>query len=160
MRWVAERVKVAIIAMQPSMILSRALISAKIPARLEPSGLLRLDGKRPDGVTIVLVWDATCPDTLPPPIWVAMAAGEIAAMVDARKCSKYSALPTTHFFVPLAIETPGAISPKSLKTLGKCLRRESGDSHAAANLLQRLPPATLISCSTAWKCYFHLGGGP
>ena len=49
-------------------------------------------------------------------------------------------LPLT-FFVPLAIETPGAIGPKSLlflKDLGNCLRRESGDSHAAAYLLQRV----------------------
>ena len=64
-----------------------------------------------------------------------MAAGEIAAMADTRKCSKYSALPTTHFFVPLAI------GPKSLKTLGKCLRRVSGDSHAATYLLQHLSVA-------------------
>ena len=34
-------------------ILYRALSSAKIPSRLEPSGLLRSDGKRPDGVTMV-----------------------------------------------------------------------------------------------------------
>ena len=43
-------------------------------------------------------------------------------MADARKCSKYSALPTTHFFVPLAIETSGAFGPKSLlffKDLGE-----------------------------------------
>ena len=54
-------------------ILHRALSSAKIPSRLEPSGLYRSDGKRPDGITIVpwkngklLVWDATCPDTYAP----------------------------------------------------------------------------------------------
>ena len=52
-------------------ILHRTLRSAQVPARLEPSGLTRSDGKRPDGVTLVpwrrgkpLVWDATCPDTL------------------------------------------------------------------------------------------------
>ena len=40
---------------------------------LEPSGLYRSDGRRPDGASIVpwkegriLVWDATCPDPLAP----------------------------------------------------------------------------------------------
>ena len=44
--------------------------TAKVPSRLEPTGLLRSDGKRPDGMSIIpwssgrlLVWDATCCDT-------------------------------------------------------------------------------------------------
>ena len=52
-------------------IIHRALISAKIPSHLEPTGLLRSDEKRPDGMSIVpwsngmlLVWDSTCSDTL------------------------------------------------------------------------------------------------
>lgn len=51
-------------------ILYHALLSALAPSRLDPSGLLRLDGKRPDGITMIpwrngkfLVWDTTCPDT-------------------------------------------------------------------------------------------------
>ena len=54
-------------------IFKRALSAAHIPSRLEPTGLLRADGKRPDGVTLtpwksgrLLVWDATCPDTFAP----------------------------------------------------------------------------------------------
>ena len=50
-------------------IIHRSLVFAKVPSRLEPSGLLRSDGKRPDGMTIIpwsrgqlLVWDATCCD--------------------------------------------------------------------------------------------------
>ena len=53
-------------------ILKRTLESP-IPCHLEPSGLFCLDGKRPDGASIVpwkgrkvLIWDATCPDTLAP----------------------------------------------------------------------------------------------
>ena len=49
----------------------RALTTARVPSRLELSGLARTDGKRPDGVTMIpwkngkpLVWDANCPDTL------------------------------------------------------------------------------------------------
>ena len=52
-------------------IIKRALVSARIPCHLEPSGLYRSDGKRPDGASVVpwrcskiLVWDATCVDTL------------------------------------------------------------------------------------------------
>ena len=52
-------------------IVHRSLTSAKIPARLEPSGLYRSDGKRPDGISVVpwksgklLVWDATCLRTI------------------------------------------------------------------------------------------------
>ena len=49
-------------------IIHRALVSAHVPSHLEPSGLYRSDGKRPDCVSIVpwkcgqfLVWDAFAP---------------------------------------------------------------------------------------------------
>jgi len=52
-------------------ILARTLRSVDVPAMLEPPDLIRGDGKRPDGMTIVpwsggrtMVWDFTCPDTL------------------------------------------------------------------------------------------------
>ena len=34
-------------------IVHRALSSAKVPSRLEPAGIYRSDGKRPDGITVV-----------------------------------------------------------------------------------------------------------
>ena len=47
--------------------------AAHLPYRLEPTGLSRSDGKRPDGFTLVpwksgrlLVWDAICSDTFAP----------------------------------------------------------------------------------------------
>ena len=53
--------------------IKRSLNAVKIPCLLEPNGFYRSDGKRPDGATMVpwsggkvLVWDATCPDTLAP----------------------------------------------------------------------------------------------
>ena len=53
--------------------MQRALSAAGVPSHLELSGLVRSDGKRPDGFTMVpwssgkpLFWDATCPDTLSP----------------------------------------------------------------------------------------------
>ena len=104
-------------------ILYHALSSAKIPSRLEPSGLLRSDGKRPDGVTMVpwkqgkpLVWDATCPDTLAPSYrdMASIRTGAVAAAAEERKVAKYMALGRSHSFTPVAIETLGAIGPKSL----------------------------------------------
>ena len=70
-------------------IIHRSFISGHIPSRLEPKGLLRSDGKRPDGVTTVpwkcgklLVLDATCPDTYAPTYanQATIAAGEVAAL--------------------------------------------------------------------------------
>ena len=47
-------------------IIARALKSGGVPSRLEPTGLSRTDGKRPDGITLTpwrrglsLLWDAT-----------------------------------------------------------------------------------------------------
>ena len=52
-------------------IVHRALQAAGVPSQLEPSGLSRDDGKRPDRATIIpfskgkwLVWDVTCVNTL------------------------------------------------------------------------------------------------
>ena len=55
-------------------VIYRALVRAGVPSTKEPSGLLRSDGKRPDGVTQIpwesgkcLAWDVTVVDTLAPP---------------------------------------------------------------------------------------------
>ena len=53
-------------------IVHEPLAAAQVPSRLEPSGIIRSDGKRPGGVTLVpwisrrmkgMGWDVTCPDT-------------------------------------------------------------------------------------------------
>ena len=50
-------------------LLKRWLASAKIRSLLEPTGITRSDGRRPNGISVrpwrngqTLVWDATCPD--------------------------------------------------------------------------------------------------
>ncbi|XP_063386119.1 uncharacterized protein LOC134672146 [Cydia fagiglandana] len=82
-------------------ILRRAFVSANVPAILEPPGLARDDGKRPDGMTLVpwsvgraLIWDATCVDTLAPSHLgsTSLRAGAAAAAAEAAKCRKYIAL--------------------------------------------------------------------
>jgi len=134
-------------------IVHRALSSAHIPSRLEPSGLHRSDGKRPDGVTMIpwkcgkpLVWDATCPDTLALSYRGAACsgAGAVAAMAEERKVSKYANLDTSHTFTPVAVETMGVIGTKSmafLKDLGHRIRQRTGEAKASAYLLQRVSVA-------------------
>jgi len=58
---------------------TRALVSASIPATKEPVGLLRSDGKRPDGLTLVpwqsgkpLTWDVTVAHTHSLPLMSAL----------------------------------------------------------------------------------------
>ena len=134
-------------------IIHRALSSAKIPSRLEPSGLYRSDGKRPDGISVVpwrrgklLVWDATCPDTFAPS-YSALAtieAGAVAAKAEAGKCQIYSHLDPNHLFEPVAIETSGAFGPSTrvfLEELGGRLKRVMGEANARSYLYQRLSMA-------------------
>ena len=40
--------------------------------------------------------------------------GKVAAAAEEKKIEKYQTLPPGHFFVPIAIETLGAIGPRSL----------------------------------------------
>ena len=90
-------------------IIKRALESAKVPCHLEPTGLFRSDGKRPDGASIVpwkcgkvLVWDATCLDTLAP-LHSSLAVrevGAVAADAEYKKTQKYTHLSSSHNFVP------------------------------------------------------------
>ena len=82
----------------------RALVRAGIPCIKEPPGLLRADGKRPDGVTQIpwaadrcLTWDVTVTDTLAPSYrhLSSISAGKAAERAAEMKVSKYSAITTT-----------------------------------------------------------------
>lgn len=96
------------------------------PTRVEPSGLLCSDGKRPDGVTMIpcsngkfLVYDATFPGTLAQSYCgnATSSAGAVAIMVGERKLAKYISLDRSHSFTPVTIETLGVIEPKSMAFL-------------------------------------------
>ena len=131
-------------------IFKRALSAAHIPSRLEPTGLLRADGKRPDGVTLtpwksgrLLVWDATCPDTFAPSYraHATVEPGRVAAGAEDRKEEKYRDLPSSHMFCPISIETMGAMGPRSLtlvKEVGRRIMAETGEAKSTDYLLQRL----------------------
>ena len=127
--------------------------SAQIPSRLEPSGLVRSDGKRPDGVTLVpwkngksLIWDATCSDTLAQSYRAAATSGTgaVAAGAETRKLTKYDSLAPSHTILPVAIESLGVIGPISMaffKDLSRRMRQRSGEVKAHQYLLQRLSVA-------------------
>jgi len=85
---------------------------AQIPAVKEPVGLMRQDGTRPDGTTILpwsrgrpLAWDVTVPDTYADAhvVNTAKEAGAAANHAATNKNTKYSQLSNTHVFVPVAI---------------------------------------------------------
>ena len=100
----------------------RSLNRAGIPATREPLGLLRVDGKRFDGLTLIpgregrcLVWDVTVADTtaasyLAETSTKARSAAESAAI---RKEMKYVELSNTCHFFPIAIESHGPLSNKA-----------------------------------------------
>ena len=103
-------------------VVKRSLETAKIPAHLEPTDIYRSDGKRLDGASVVLwrgrrvlVWDVTCPDTLAPYCTACSMgeAGAVAAKMERRKKEKYAHLDPSHFFVPITIETLGAMGPEA-----------------------------------------------
>ena len=134
-------------------LIRRSLASAKIPSHLEPSGITRSDGKRPDGATIMpwkngrtMVWDATCPDTFAPShvAHAAREAGTVASQAERNKCQKYALLCTSHHFVPIAIETSGVFGPEAASffgELGRRIRAETGEPRSLQFLLQGISVA-------------------
>ena len=136
-------------------IIRRALNTAGFHSILEPVGLDRGDGKRPDGLTVFpfqsgksLVWDATCTDTFSPSAIMSSACepGSAARAAEDRKISKYSALSSRLIFQPIAVETSGVIGPQTLsflKGLGKKICKETGDPRDSHRLFQRISLAVL-----------------
>lgn len=135
-------------------IINRALTSAHISSTLEPIGLSRDDGKRPDGMTLApwskgkrLVWDATCVDTLAPTYLNGSlkAVGSAAELACSRKHEHYTNIKASNFlFVGLAFETMGPWCKESkrfIDSIGKHLIKESGDIRARKFLYNRISMA-------------------
>jgi hypothetical protein len=134
-------------------LIKRALSSAEIPSRLEPPSLIRDDGKRPDGLSLTpwsngkcLIWDFTCPDTLAQShLNVAVSGpGIVANEAEAKKRHKYTSLTATYIFVPIAVETMGALGEEAddfIHKLGRRVASVSGEKRATEFLLQRLSVA-------------------
>ena len=129
-------------------IIKRTLEVAKVPCLLEPSGLLRSDGKRPDGTTLVLwqcgkvlVWDATCPDTLAPShsALATREAGGVAEDAEHKKKQKYMHLLPSYHFVPIAVETLGIFGKAAhslFKDITRCVKSITEDDMAHQHFVQ------------------------
>ena len=130
-------------------IIHQALSSAKIPSRLEPSGVYRADGKRPDGISVVpwkngklLAWDVTCTDTFAPS-YIASAtsnAGAVAALAEERKlfcmATWYQAISLRHLSHRWVLSLVCF-----LKELGHRIKLSTGEARTTAFLLQCLSVA-------------------
>lgn len=136
-------------------VIKRTLVAAQIPAILEPAGMFRSDGKRPDGVSMIpwsrgklLVWDATVSDTLAPSLLrhTRQRAGAAAQLAVLKKRHKYSTILPTHNFVAFAMETFGSFSYEAallVASLGRRLAEVTGDSREVMHLRQRLSIAVM-----------------
>ena len=129
----------------------RGLSAAGRPSMLEPSGLDRGDGKRPDGITVYpysrgrcLIWDATCVNTFASSnlIRAALAAGSVA---EVRKIAKYA-------------DASSSSQLLSRRTAPWGNRRSSFLKICAADLLCDFRiSARVISCSR--ECLWLFSGG-
>ena len=130
-------------------IVKTSLARAQFPSTLEPSGLSRSDGKRPDGVTITpwqvgrtLVWDVTCSDAHAVSLIVLATreAGAVAAAAKAKKTEQYAELARTHHVAPLAVETSGVLAwAREFSTeLGRRLIRVMGDLMSRCHMIQQI----------------------
>jgi hypothetical protein len=132
-------------------IVQRALNSAQVPSILEPPGLERENGKRPDGLTQIpwkngkhLVWDVTCVDTMAMSYIVGSmnSAGSAAAEAEKKKTRKYQQLVAGRFiFCPVAFETFGPWGPECkvfLTNVGKMIAERTGEMRASEFLRQRI----------------------
>ena len=122
--------------------MKRALTSAEYPSRLEPTGLCRKDGKRPDGVTLFpyrhgksLLWDVTCVDTLAD-TYISVTSqtpGSAAEKAEKAKMNLYQELTKDYVFSPIAVETFGSWGHHGhtlVKEIGKKLCEITGDKRS------------------------------
>src|SRR5208282_5240566 len=128
----------------------RSLVSASVPAVLEPPGLDRGDGKRPDGMTLLpwklgkaLVWDVTCVDTLAISHLPGCStqAGKAAEEAEASKRVKYRSLEDRFIFYPLGLETFGTWGPAAkelISAIGSRIKERTGEPRSSEFLRQRI----------------------
>ena len=116
-------------------IVKRSLEVAGMPAWMEPAGLDRGDGRRPDGITVFpfsngkcLTWDATCSDTFCKSNIgdTAHTPGAAADKAELRKRTFYSSLETRYRFEPISVETTGVLGKSTEKFVAELGRRISG----------------------------------
>jgi len=131
-------------------VVRRALQKAGLPSTLEPTGMDRGDGRRPDGITVYpfkngksLVWDCTCVDTFAESHLAgsAMAAGSAAGGAEVLKRRKYDSLSQRYQFEPIAVETMGVYGGSTadiITEIGRRIVEVTREPRESAWLRQRL----------------------
>ena len=131
-------------------LIKRALASAGTPSILEPNGLTRSDGKRPDGLTLYpwrggksLIWDYTCRDTMAQShvSGTSKEAGSAAQTAEKTKMSLYSELTRDYDVIPVAMETMGSWGPTGLKfieAIGDKIAESTGEKRSKYFLFQAI----------------------
>lgn len=131
-------------------LLSIAFIATGFPNTLEPPGLSRRDGKRPDGLTSYpwshdrsLIWDVTVVDTMAASYInvTSNMSGAAADQAERAKHSHYIDLKSQYCFTPITFESFGSAGPetaKFLSKLGKLMKRQTGEPRSLDFLLQRI----------------------
>ena len=128
-------------------------MQAKIPTVTEPSGLSRVDGKRPDGLTLTtwkrgkcLIYDITFADTLCQSYvnQSARGAGIAADAREIKKISKYTNLAEDYWFVPIGVETFGSWGTeghKLIKEIGRKVMEVTGEKRSTYYIFQGISMA-------------------
>ena len=136
-------------------IIKRSLEQAGTPAWLEPVGLDRGDGRRPDGITVFpfsngksLTWDATCSDTFCKTNIgdTALSPGSAATRAEERKRVFYSGIAARYRFEPVAVETTGVLGKSTSKfvaELGRRITARTGERRETEFLRQRISLAIM-----------------
>ena len=129
----------------------RAMRRAGIPSIKEPLCLLRDDGKRRDGVTMIpwsrgrcVAWDVTVPDTYAATHLPLTSITPSADRAETNKRMKYQLLTKTHTFTPLAVETTGSFNTEASKFVQDIERRcteATGDIKETAYLFEQVSVA-------------------
>jgi len=127
----------------------RSLSKAGFPSIKEPQGLLRADGKSPDGLALTpwkgrcATWDMTVTDTVGASYLKATSAcaGSAAESAAKRTEDKYAEISSNYHLFPLAFETFGPINQVGsdfVCALGQRLSLISDDPCETSFLFQRL----------------------
>jgi len=157
-------------------VIARAIIAAGVPVTKQPVGLARLNGKRPDRLTLIpwqvvkpLTWDVTVVSTLADSYLhsTSHSAGSAAETASVRKESKYPSLPPDFIFQPVAIETLGPLNASALNFLsevGRRLTSLSGDSRETSCVFQRASESEATGCQISHdeirEIFLRLRQGP
>ena len=125
------------------------------PSILEPVGLDRGDGRRPDGVTSfplkggkALAWDATCTDAFSTSnlFSTILNPGSASSAAEFLKSRKYSQLVADFEFVPVAVETSGNIDSTGCSLLtyvGRRISRATNDPRQMSYIFQQVSVAII-----------------